>query len=111
MKFTTQLLCLSTLAIGIAAAASQYDVTLYNAASVGGTQLKAGSYRVEVQGDKAVFKLGKKTFEIPATLGQSDKKFSSTSLISADSKVTEIDLGGTKDKLMFSADAPASKGN
>jgi hypothetical protein len=111
-KFTVHMICLSTLALGIASAASSYDVTLYNTVSVGGTELKAGEYKVEMQGDKAVFKSGKKSFQIPATLSSGDKKFGSTSLLSSNSKLTEIDLGGTKDKIVFSAGAgPSSNGN
>ena len=105
-KFTIQLFCLATLALGIAHAAPSYEVTLSDNVSVGGTKLKAGDYTVEMQGDKAVFKSGKKVVEIPATLGTSDAKFKSTSLLSADSKLQEIDLGGTNSKIVFSSDAP-----
>jgi hypothetical protein len=79
--------------------------------SVGAVQLKAGDYTVEIQGDKAVFKdgrSGKKVVEIPATVGTSDAKFKSTSLMSADSKLQEIDLGGTKSKIVFSQETPSS---
>jgi hypothetical protein len=69
-KFTVQLLCVLTLAIGIASAATPYDVTLLDPVSVGKTELKAGDYKVEMQGDKAVFTSGKKSIAIPATLGK-----------------------------------------
>jgi len=71
-KFTTQLFCLATLAMGIAHAAP-YDVTLFANLSVGKTQLKAGDYTVEMKGDKAVFKCGKKTVEVLATLERTIK--------------------------------------
>jgi hypothetical protein len=32
--------------------------------------LKAGEYKVEMQGDKAVLKSGKTTIEVPATMGK-----------------------------------------
>ncbi len=99
----------ATLALGIASAASSYDVKVYEPMSVGGTELKAGDYTVTMQGDKAVFKSGKKVVEVPATLGSSEKKFSSTSLLSMDKKVTEIDLGGTKSKIVFGSETPAAK--
>lgn len=108
IKFTTHLFCLATLAVGIANAAPQYDVTLYDNVSVGGTQLKAGDYKVEMQGEKAVFKSATKTVEIPATLGKSDQMYTSTVLITQHSKLQEIDLGGTQDKILFTV-ATSSK--
>jgi hypothetical protein len=101
MKITSQLFFLATAALGIANAATPYDVTILDNLSVGRTELKAGDYKVEMQGDKAVFKSGKKTVEIPATLGKSDQVFSSTVFVSQHSKLKEIDLGGTQDKIVF----------
>jgi hypothetical protein len=111
MKSTKVTFCLATLALGVASAASSYSVKLASPMSVGAVQLKAGDYTVEMQGDRAVFKdgrSGKKVVEIPATVGTSDSKFKSTSLMSADSKLQEIDLGGTKSKIVFGAEAPTS---
>jgi hypothetical protein len=102
-KFTAYLFCLSTLAVGIASAASQYDVTLLDSFSVGKAELKAGDYKVEMQGDKAVFTIGKKTIAVPATLGKSDQPFASTVFVSQHSKLKEIDLGGTQDKILFAS--------
>lgn len=102
MKFVKLTLGLATLALGVASAASSYSVKLSESASIGGTQLKAGEYRVEMVGDKAVFKIGKSVVEVPATLGKSDQKFTYTMLVSADSKIVEIDLGGTTTKILFS---------
>lgn len=108
MKLTTLVSTLAMLALGIANAASSYGLKLYNPVWVGSTQLKAGDYKVEMQGDKAVFKTGKTVVEVPATLEKGDKKYSFTSFTSADSKVSEIDLGGTNMKIVF---GPASTGN
>jgi hypothetical protein len=103
-KFTTQLFCLATLALGIANAAP-YDLTLIENVSVGKTLLKAGDYTVEMKGDKAVFTCNKKTIEIPATLGKNDQPFASTILVSQHAQLQEIDLAGTQDKIIFSAAA------
>jgi hypothetical protein len=107
MKLTKVTLGLATLALGIASAATSYNVKLYDPMWIGGTQLKAGEYKVEMQGDKAVFKMGKSVVEVPATFGTNDKKYASTSFVSEDSKVLEIDLGGTTSKIIFSAGAGA----
>ena len=102
-KFTSQLICLSTLALGIATAATPYDVTLLDSVSVGKTELKAGDYKLEMQGDKAVFTSGKKSISIPATLSKSDQTFASTVFVARKTKLQEIDLGGTQDKIVFAS--------
>ena len=100
-KFTTCVFCLATLALGIANAGAPYDITLLDSFSVGKAELKPGDYKLEMQGDKAVFTSGKKTVSIPATLGKSDQPFASTVFVSQRSKLKEIDLGGTQDKILF----------
>ncbi len=95
---------LAVLALGIASAAASYTVTFPGSVWIGSTQLKAGQYKVEMQGDKAVFKMGKSVVEVPATLGKGAQKYSFTSSVSEDSKLLEIDLGGTTAKIVF---APA----
>src|ERR1700683_760744 len=104
-KFATRLFCLATFVPGIDNAAP-YDVTLFANVSVGKTQLKAGDYTVEMKGDKAVFKCGKKIVEVLATVEKSDQMFSSTILLSQHSQLQEIDLGGTQDRIVFSVAAP-----
>src|SRR5690348_4577824 len=67
MKFTKAFFTLTMLAAGIASAASGYSITFTDPVWIGATQLKAGAYTVEMQGDKAIFKTsGKKVAEIPA---------------------------------------------
>ena len=113
MKFTTTaMFFLGTVAASVAGAASgSYDVRLPDPVSIGGTQFKAGDYKVEMQGDKAVFKSGKSVVEVPATLGNSDKKYTFTSVVSEDSKLLEIDLGGTSAKILLSPTAQAAVGS
>lgn len=102
MKFTKLTIGLAGFALGIASAASAYDVTLSSSMSVGSTQLKAGSYKVEMQGDKAVFKTGKTSVEIPARLEKSDDQSSYTSIVTSGDKLVEIDLGHKAGKIVFS---------
>jgi len=103
--FTLKLSLFATLALGIAGAASPYDITLSDKFSVGGTELKPGDYKVEMQGSKAVFKSGKKTFEIPATMATSEQTFAATVFVSQHAKLKEIDLGGTQDRIVFAVAA------
>ncbi|HWE53223.1 MAG TPA: hypothetical protein VG273_25755 [Bryobacteraceae bacterium] len=95
-------LLFSALIAGTSAAASVYNVTLNDSVSAAGTQLTAGNYKVEIQTGKAIFKAGKKTFEVPAALQTGDRKYTSTSaIVIAGAKLKEIDLGGTKNKIVF----------
>jgi len=108
MKFMKLICGVATLALGVASAASAYNVKLYDSVRIGSTQLKAGDYKVEIQDDKAVFKSGKDVVEVPATLGTSDHKYNSTSLVSVDSKLHEIDVGGTTAKIVFNMNQSGS---
>lgn len=102
-KVMTPLLIFSTLAAGLAVAASPYDVTLSDTFSVGRTELKAGDYKVEMQDGKAVFTSGKKTIQVPATLAKSDQTYAATVFVSQRSKLREIDIGGTTERIVFAA--------
>lgn len=102
------LLIISALAIaatGIAAAKS-YSVTLTTPTKVGTTELKPGEYEISVKGSQAIFTSDSgKSFSVPVTIGQSDKKFSDTAVDSSSmngqDNVKEIDLGGSTMKLQF----------
>jgi hypothetical protein len=100
-----RLFCLTALALGAAYAASPYEVTLLTNVTANGTQLKAGSYQLEIQEGKAVFKQGGKVIAIPATLIKSEASFPSTIFLSQRSKLMEIDLGGTQDRVVFAETA------
>ena len=54
----------------LAGAASSYSVKFYDSVKIGTTELKPGDYKIEMQGDKAVFKKGKSVVEVPATVAQ-----------------------------------------
>lgn len=101
MKLMKLTLALATFGLAVASAASSYNVTLNSPTWVGETKLNAGEYKVQIVGEKAVFKSGKTTAESPVTVGTNDRKFNLTSAQVVDSKIKEIDLGGTKTKIMF----------
>jgi hypothetical protein len=110
MKFMKMTFGLTVLALGLASAAASHSFDLKKPVTIGSTQLQPGSYRVEVQGDKAVFKTGKSVVEVPATLGTSDQKFGTTGIVTNGPKLIEIDLGGTTEKILFSPEARESAG-
>ena len=107
MKSIKMSLALAAFAVASVSAASHYNLKLDTAQWAGDKQLKAGEYSVQVVGDKAVFSSGKTTVEVPATVQTNDKKYSHTSFSAVDSKIVEIDLGGTNTKLVLS---PATAG-
>ena len=107
MKLT---LGLTAFALGLASAASSHTFDLKKAVTIGSTQLQPGPYRVEMQGDKAVFKTGKSVVEVPATLGKSDQKYGTTGIVTNGPQLVEIDLGGTTEKILFSPKAGESAG-
>lgn len=87
------------------ASAATYRVTLFQPSVVGGTELKAGDYRLEVNDTKATLVKGKQSAEATVKVENGDKKFSSTTVryANADGKysIQEIRLGGTSTKLIF----------
>lgn len=96
----------ATLALAVVSAATTHRVTLFQPSMIGGTELKPGDYKVEVNDNKAVVKGGKNVVQADVKVESGNEKFSSTSVrySSADgkNKVQEIRLGGTNTKLVFS---------
>ena len=105
MKFIKLVVCMGTLAMAIASAASRYNVTFHQPAMVNGTELKAGEYKVEVNGNNATISAGKVTVQAPVRVESSDTKYNTTSVRYATGAgnyvLDEIHVGGTKTKLVF----------
>jgi hypothetical protein len=97
------------LAIGVAglalASAKSYSITLFQPAMFGATQLAAGSYKVEVDGNKAVVRSGKQVCEAPVKVENADSKYSTTAVrfdnTGGQMRIQEIHVGGSKTKLVF----------
>src|ERR1035437_8742478 len=94
------------LSIGlIVASASTYNVTFFQPPVVAGTELKAGDYKVTIDGDKAIISMGKQKVEASAKMETVDSKFSSTSVRytteDGKMKIQEIRIGGTNQKVVF----------
>jgi hypothetical protein len=89
------------------ASAKTYTMNLFEPASVGGTELTPGEYKVElVDNNKAVIRNGKIDAQAPVKVETNDRKYDNTTVrfTNADGKmkIQEIKLGGTKTKLVFS---------
>jgi hypothetical protein len=104
----TQRFLIAFLLLALAiASAKTYNVNFNHPVTVAGKELQAGGYRLDLDGDKVVLTNGKESVESPVKVEQGDKKFVSTAVQfsnAADGKmlVQEIDLGGTRTKLVFS---------
>jgi hypothetical protein len=97
----------ATFALTALAASNTFHVTFDDAAWINGTQLKAGDYKVQVEGNKATIKSGKTVVEAPAKLETADHKFQSTGVVlDSKNKVQEIQIGGTNERIVFQAASP-----
>jgi hypothetical protein len=112
MKLVKFAVCFGTFAMAFASAAEHYTVTLHQPTMVAGTELKAGDYKVEINGNKAILTSGKKSVEAPVKVESGDQKFASTTVRYATAggnyQIDEIRVGGTKTKLVFDSGAQAS---
>jgi hypothetical protein len=91
--------------LGIASAKS-YDVVLSQPAMAGDTELKAGEYKLKVEGSQAIFtdaQNAKSSVSVPVKIETSDRKFTSTALEtnnqSGTANIQAIDLGGSNTRL------------
>jgi hypothetical protein len=82
-----------------------FTITLPQTTTVGGTELKAGDYKCELQDQKIVLKHGHDTAEAVVKIETGGRKNSMTSVTFGDAggkhKVEEILVGGTTMKLVL----------
>ena len=86
--------------------AKTYSITVSNTVKVGGVELKAGQYKLKVDGSNAIFTdTNQKTVTTPVKVEEADKKFDTTRVQSTKDgdteRMQEIDLEGSKTKLTF----------
>src|SRR5580693_10049369 len=114
MKMSKLLLGACVFALGIATCASTYHVKIADPTWVGGTQLKPGEYDVKVDGDKVTFKTGKNIVAVAAKVETNDVKYADTQMDikteNGQAKLRELDLGGTKSKIVLSDSTPVEAG-
>jgi hypothetical protein len=97
-------LALSSLSI---ANAKSYDVTLKSPATAGKVELKAGDYKLKVEGIIAIFTdtVSLKSFSTPVKVQENATKYDRTSVESSKNgdklEIKSIGLGGSTTKLAF----------
>lgn len=103
---TKTLLLFAVAGLSIASAKS-FTVMVPDQATVNGTPLAAGEYKVSVNGASVTLleRNTKNVVQANATVQTADRKFDNTSILSktvdGKNEIDEIDLGGTKTKLEF----------
>ena len=109
----TVVFAFALLSMGLAAfaAAKSYNVTLYDPAMAGATELRAGDYQLKLQNDKAVLHNSKVSAENPVKTETAEATYRSTSVIlekdnAGKMRIREIHLGGTKTRLVFTETQP-----
>lgn len=100
---------------GLALAATKsYTVTLYETATLGGTELKPGSYKVDVVDQKAVIHNGKEKTEVPVKVEQNGSRYNQTTVRLTQEagryRIDEIHIGGSKTKLVLNEASSATAG-
>ena len=96
------LLC-ATLTMAIATA-STHRIVFYENATLNGKELKAGEYKMEIDGDRISLKKGKTAVDAAVKVENGGTKFSTTTVRygteAGKYKVQEIRVGGTDLKLV-----------
>jgi hypothetical protein len=89
----------------VASAAPAYKVTLTEPAVLAGSVVKAGEYRIVVNGDKATLTSGKTSVEVPVKVETGAQKFQYTSVEcrteAGKNMLDDIHVGGTTTTLVF----------
>lgn len=104
-KFVVTFCVLALLAAFAGTVPAVAHITLYKAAVIGGNQLAAGEYRLQIGDAKVTFSMDRKSIEIPAKIETAQKKFENTEIqfdgANSQNVVKQINLGGTKTFLIF----------
>ncbi len=104
-KFVIAFSILALVAAFAGTAPAVAHVSLARPALVSGTALPAGDYRLLIGDGKITFTIDRKSFDIPAKIETTSKKFDVTEVSYDDSNakttITEIRLGGAKIRLIF----------
>jgi hypothetical protein len=106
MKLNKLMLGACVFSLGIATAASTFHIRIADPTWVGQSELKPGEYDVKVDGDKVTFKSGKNIVAVAAKVETGTVKYADTQMDikteNGQAKLKELDLGGTKSKIVLS---------
>jgi hypothetical protein len=98
------LLLFAAVSLAVASAANSFKVDLAGPTMIGGTELKAGQAKVELQDGKAVVHQGKTSVEAAVKVETNKNKYAYTVVgyqSSGDHKIKDICVGGTTTHILF----------
>jgi hypothetical protein len=87
--------------LGLASVAGVYSITVASMLEVGDAQLKAGAYKLTVEGNQATFRQGKSSISVPVNVEKNRNTAQDTAFETAGTMLHAINLGGTNTKLVF----------
>jgi hypothetical protein len=99
-------LMLLTLVLALAAfaATNTFHVTFDSAAWIGATEVKAGEYKLTIEGDKVTLKGGKNVIDVPGKVEVAEHEYRSTAVVvlavGNRNQLKEIEIGGTKTRIV-----------
>jgi hypothetical protein len=80
----------------------RYEVQFGQNVQAAGTELKAGTYQVEMDGNSLTFYQGKKEVaKVPVRTEETQKKVEATTVTVSSNQLKTIELGGTKTRLIL----------
>jgi len=86
------------------AGSKSFTISLPETVNIGGTTLKAGDYKAELQDQKLIIKHGHESAETAVKVETADKKYGNTSVSYANengtNKMESIQVGGTNMKVV-----------
>jgi hypothetical protein len=104
-------LAFAYLAIGISvalAANKTYKVDILENTRVERKEVKAGTYKIQLDDQTAVFVEGKNRIAVPAHTDQVQFKYSETQVEYLDNAIREIHVGGSRIKIVFGGEMQTS---
>lgn len=100
----------ATFALAAASAAEKHTVQFYTPTIIGGQELKAGEYKLVLDGAKLIIKDGKRLIETDVKVENESAKYLNTSVRYVNGKqASEIRFGGSTTKLVLGA--PGARAN
>lgn len=95
------ILALAAAFAGTVPSVHTYRITLFQPATVNGTELKPGDYKLTFDASKLTLVMGKESVQAPVKIETADKKFDDTTLRYTGKTLAEIRLGGTKTRIVL----------
>ena len=93
------------------AAGNALKVNIYQDSVIEGKTVKAGDYRVSMEGGNAVIRQGKESIVVPAKEESASSKFSNTELLYKDgTNLESIGVKGTNTKIVFESPTATHSG-